>query len=72
MRAHDNIAALSDLAPDYMGFIFWKHSKRFVTTSTPHLPATIKKTGVFVDANPAIHHSHGKAAPTPSPSTPRR
>jgi phosphoribosylanthranilate isomerase len=53
MRAPDNIAALSDLAPDYMGFIFWEHSKRFVTTSTPHLPATIKKTGVFVDANPA-------------------
>lgn len=53
MRAHDNIAALSDLAPDYMGFIFWKHSKRFVTTPTPDLPATIKKTGVFVDADPA-------------------
>ena len=53
MCAPDNIAALSDLAPDYMGFIFWEHSKRFVTTSTPHLPATIKKTGVFVDANPA-------------------
>ena len=53
MRAPDNIAALSDLAPDYMGFIFWKHSKRFVTTPTPDLPATIKKTGVFVDADPA-------------------
>ena len=53
MRAHDNIAALSDLAPDYMGFIFWKHSKRFVTTPTPDLPSTIKKTGVFVDADPA-------------------
>ena len=53
MRAPDNIAALSDLAPDYMGFIFWKHSKRFVTTPTPDLPATIKKTGVFVDADPS-------------------
>ena len=49
MRAPENIAALSDLAPDYMGFIFWKHSKRFVTATTPDLPASIKKTGVFVD-----------------------
>ena len=53
MRAPDNIAALSDLAPDYMGFIFWENSKRFVNNPTPDLPASIKKTGVFVDASPA-------------------
>lgn len=46
----NNIMALSDLAPDYIGFIFWKHSKRFVTSTTPNLPASIKKTGVFVNA----------------------
>ena len=50
MRLPDNIKALSDLAPDYMGFIFWEHSKRFVSTPTPYLPVSIKKTGVFVDA----------------------
>ena len=50
MRSLDNIMALSQLAPDYMGFIFWEHSKRFVTSTTPDLPASIKKTGVFVDA----------------------
>jgi phosphoribosylanthranilate isomerase len=50
MRTPENIAALSDLAPDYMGFIFWKLSKRFVSDPTPDLPASIKKTGVFVDA----------------------
>jgi phosphoribosylanthranilate isomerase len=50
MRSPDNIMALSQLAPDYMGFIFWEHSKRFVTSPTPDLPASIKKTGVFVDA----------------------
>ena len=50
MRSPDNIMALSQLAPDYMGFIFWEHSKRFVTSPTPELPASIKKTGVFVDA----------------------
>ena len=49
MRSHENILALSDLKPDYMGFIFWEHSKRFVSTITPTLPSSIKKTGVFVD-----------------------
>ena len=49
MRSHKNILALSDLKPDYMGFIFWKPSKRFVSTTTPTLPSNIKKTGVFVD-----------------------
>ena len=49
MRSHENILALSDLKPDYMGFIFWKPSKRFVSTTTPTLPSNIKKTGVFVD-----------------------
>lgn len=50
MRSHENIMALSNLTPDYIGFIFWEHSKRFVSTSTPYLPVSIKKTGVFVDA----------------------
>tara|TARA_B110000879_G_scaffold71765_1_gene100160 strand:- start:2503 stop:3117 length:615 start_codon:yes stop_codon:yes gene_type:complete len=49
MRSHENILALSDLKPDYMGFIFWKPSKRFVSITTPTLPSNIKKTGVFVD-----------------------
>ena len=49
MRSHKNILALSDLKPDYMGFIFWKPSKRHVSTTTPTLPSSIKKTGVFVD-----------------------
>ena len=49
MRSHKNILALSDLKPDYMGFIFWEPSKRFVSTTTPTLPSNIKKTGVFVD-----------------------
>ena len=51
MRSPDNIMALSQLAPDYMGFIFWERSRRFVKKSTPHLPNSIKKTGVFVDAS---------------------
>ena len=51
MRSLENIALLSDLAPDYMGFIFWQHSKRFISASTPDLHPSIKKTGVFVDAD---------------------
>ena len=51
MREADNIAALSELQPDYMGFIFWAPSSRYVETSTPVLPSSIKKTGVFVDAS---------------------
>ena len=50
MRLEENILDLAALKPDYMGFIFWEHSKRFVSESTPNLPRSIKKTGVFVDA----------------------
>ncbi len=50
MRTHENIEALAALNPDYMGFIFWAPSSRFVNKITPLLPNKIKKTGVFVDA----------------------
>ena len=51
MREYNNIAALSDLQPDYMGFIFWAPSSRYVSEATPVLDKSIKKTGVFVDAS---------------------
>jgi phosphoribosylanthranilate isomerase len=50
MRTPENIEALAALNPDYMGFIFWAPSSRFVNKTTPLLPKKIKKTGVFVDA----------------------
>ena len=34
MREPDNIAALSALQPDYMGFIFWALSSRYVNETT--------------------------------------
>ena len=37
MREPNNIAALSDLQPDYMGFIFWAPSSRYVNETTPKL-----------------------------------
>ena len=51
MRQQENIEDLSRLAPHYMGFIFWASSSRYVEGDTPNLPASIKKTGVFVDAS---------------------
>ena len=46
---------LSDVHPDYLGFIFYEHSSRFVENKldagfVKSLPESIHKTGVFVDA----------------------
>jgi phosphoribosylanthranilate isomerase len=51
MRDSKNIKSISILTPDYMGFIFWEVSSRYVDNDTPRLPKHIKKTGVFVDAS---------------------
>ena len=50
MRELENISALSELDPNYIGFIFWSESSRFVDKKTPPLDKKIIKTGVFVDA----------------------
>ena len=50
MRSPENIIYLAKIMPDYMGFIFWENSKRFVSNSTPDLVEPIKKVGVFVNA----------------------
>jgi len=53
MKTPENIADVVALAPDYMGFIFFPESKRFVANLDPEIiksiPETIKTTGVFVD-----------------------
>lgn len=53
MRLPDNIQAVAALRPDYLGFIFFRGSKRFVDGLTPsfvkNLPAEIRRTGVFVN-----------------------
>lgn len=51
MRHPKNIDQVALLKPDYMGFIFWGASSRFVEGDTPALPPSIKKTGVFVNAS---------------------
>ena len=52
MRYPVNILEVGALSPDFMGFIFYGQSPRFVSTGfrIPHeLPTSIKKVGVFVD-----------------------
>jgi phosphoribosylanthranilate isomerase len=49
-----NIMAVAEAEPDFMGFIFYRHSPRYVsegaaTQLLKNLPQSIKKTGVFVD-----------------------
>lgn len=50
MRDADNIRAVSELRIDWMGFIFWAPSSRYVSEKPSFLPTHQKRVGVFVDA----------------------
>ena len=54
MRNKENIETVSALNPDFVGFIFYPKSPRFICPANfvqdiVGLPSTIKKVGVFVD-----------------------
>jgi phosphoribosylanthranilate isomerase len=49
MKYKENIQAVAQLQPHYLGFIFYEKSTRHFDASIPALPNTIKKVGVFVD-----------------------
>ena len=53
MKLPENVQAVAALKPDYLGFIFYRGSKRFIDGLTPsfvrNLPSGIKRTGVFVN-----------------------
>jgi len=54
MRDDDNILAVAEIQPDYMGFIFYSQSPRFVGDDFQflfQLPPFIRKVGVFVNAS---------------------
>ena len=55
LREPDNIREIAGLQPDYMGFIFYPNSPRFVknmdVSVMEKLPKSITKTGVFVNEN---------------------
>jgi len=68
MRDRENIQALLELNPDYIGFIFYERSKRYVGEHfdpgiTDLVPSNIERVGVFVDADPEHVnqkvHQHG-------------
>ena len=51
MKNHENILKVAKLSPDFMGFIFYAGSKRFVGNDfvMPEISPVIKKVGVFVN-----------------------
>lgn len=51
LRDPENIRQIMELLPDYIGFIFYQKSPRFVGSDfkMPDVPSGIKKVGVFVD-----------------------
>jgi phosphoribosylanthranilate isomerase len=51
MRDAENIRAVETLGIDYMGFIFWPRSARYVGEVPAYLPEQCKRVGVFVDAS---------------------
>ena len=66
MKQPSNLQAIAALQPDYLGFIFYPKSKRFMAdTLSPEqlasLPSAIKKTGVFVNADAAYILEQAKA-----------
>lgn len=50
MREPENIRAVEQTNIDWMGFIFWPRSSRFVSAPPSYLPKKAKRVGVFVDA----------------------
>ena len=51
MRDGDNIREVEQLSIDWMGFIFYPKSSRYVSEVPAYLPTTCKRVGVFVDAS---------------------
>ncbi|UNY98963.1 phosphoribosylanthranilate isomerase [Zhouia spongiae] len=51
MKYPENMIAVADLQPNYLGFIFHEKSPRFLNDKIPTLPDDIIKTGVFVNVS---------------------
>lgn len=58
MRDADNIRAVDGLPVNWMGFIFWPRSSRYVSQKPAYLPTKAKRVGVFVDADIEDVHQH--------------
>ena len=57
LKEPGNIKAIADLSPDYMGFICYSPSPRYIAELTPgilsSIPASVYKTAVFVNEEEA-------------------
>lgn len=51
MRDPENIRAVEQAGADWMGFIFYPKSPRYVETCPDYLPEQCKRVGVFVNEN---------------------
>lgn len=54
MRDAPNIRELELLDIDWMGFIFYPSSSRYVGKNLSYIPSKVQKIGVFVDQDPQI------------------
>lgn len=54
MKYKDNIREVAALQPDYLGFIFYKKSKRYFNGVMPDIPDNLKKIGVFVNEKVSV------------------
>lgn len=63
MKYEENIHELQALQPDYMGFLFFSGSKRFIDMKIPEISKDIEKIGVFVnqDENEVLSRVHTNA-----------
>lgn len=60
MREPDNIRAVEQLGTDWMGFILYNRSPRFVSRTPEYLPVSCRRVGVFVNATPAYLYNKVK------------
>ena len=51
MKYPENILEVSQLLPEYLGFIFYEKSSRYFDGEIPEIPSIIEKVGVFVNAS---------------------
>lgn len=63
LKHPDNILEVAALAPDFMGFIFYSESKRFVGNDfvMPQIPSSIKRVGVFVERRESFNDTNDKS-----------
>lgn len=49
MREETNVQEVERLGADWMGFIFYPKSPRYVGEALPYIPGSVKRVGVFVN-----------------------